>query len=114
VVATSRTSNLPKLAWQLWRWGIWRLRQPEKSVFAGRNVVLKIGEAETLGPLVLSVFNCGHRETGDMGRSHELGNGGIDLCEFAVRKFAILSLANSGTQRNQEGEANAVGREQSR
>jgi hypothetical protein len=67
-------------------------------VFVDRNVVLKIGEAKALGPLLLSVFNYGHGQTGDMGRSHEFGNGGIDLCEFAGRKFAILSLANSGTQ----------------
>ena len=78
-------------------------------MFVDRNVVLKIGEAKALGPLLLSVFNYGHRQTGDMGRGHEFGNGGIGLCEFA-----ILSLANSGTQRNQNGEANAVGREQSR
>jgi hypothetical protein len=83
-------------------------------VFVDRNVVLKIGEAKALGPLLHSVFNYGHRQTGDMGRGHEFGNGGIDLREFAGRKFAIVSQANSGTRRNQNGEANAVGREQSR
>jgi hypothetical protein len=83
-------------------------------VFAGRNVVLKIGEAKALGPFVLSVFDHGHRQNGDMGRSHELGDGGIDLCEFAGRKFAILTLANSATQRNHKSKVNPVAAEQTR
>ncbi|MGA8440251.1 MAG: hypothetical protein WB762_13035 [Candidatus Sulfotelmatobacter sp.] len=86
----------------------------KKRVFAGRNVVLKLGEAKALGALVLSVFNHRQRQTGDMGRSYEFGNGGFDLCELVGRKFAILSLTNSGTPRSQDGEANAVGAEQSR
>ena len=83
-------------------------------MFAGRNVVLKISEAKALGPLVFSVFDHGHRHAGDMGRSHEFGDGGIDLCAFARRKFATLSLAKPGIQHDQNSEVNPVGAEQSR
>jgi len=76
-------------------------------VFACRSIVLKVGESEALGPFVLSVFDDGHRETGDMSRGHEFGDG-IDLAQFAGREFA-LSYAYPGKDRDKDREANPVG-----
>jgi hypothetical protein len=44
----------------------------------------------------------------------KLGGGGLDLGEFAGRKFGILSPANPGTQRDQDNEVTPVGVEQAR
>jgi hypothetical protein len=75
-------STLPELHGSCRGEGFRDRGQAEKSALAGRNVVLKIGEAKALGPLVLSIFDHGHRQTGDMGRSHEFGDRGIDLGEL--------------------------------
>jgi hypothetical protein len=81
-------------------------------VFAGGDVVLKIGESESLSPLVFTVFDDGDREAGDMRGSHESGNGGFDLGALLGSEFRILSEAtrrSRGTQGNHKREMNPEG-----
>src|ERR1039458_9156619 len=63
----------------------------EERVFAGGGVVLGIGQAETGGPLVFSVFDDCDGESGDVGCRHVLGNGGFDLGALNLGELGLLS-----------------------
>ena len=67
--------------------------QAKERVFAGRDVVLEIGESESLSPLVFPVLDDGDREAGDMRRGHELGDRGFDLSSLFGSESGILSDA---------------------
>ena len=54
-------------------------RQTVKSMRAGGNIVLHVGQSEAVRPLKLSVLDDGDRDPGRMGRGHEFRDGGFDL-----------------------------------
>lgn len=86
--------------------------QTVERVFTGRDVVFKIGESESLSPLVFAVLDDGHREARDMGGSHELEDSCFDLGALFGSEFGILRDAtrwSRETQRNHKREMNPAG-----
>jgi len=67
--------------------------QVVERVFGGGSVVLEIGKAESVGPLVFSVFDHGDRNSRNVRRGHEFGDRGLDLGALLSGEFVLLGEA---------------------
>ena len=79
-------------------------------MLAGGDIVLEIGDAETGSPLVLAILHHGDGDSGNVGGTHELCDGGFNLCALVGREQGLLRGTDTGsTDRESENEDQQYG-----
>jgi hypothetical protein len=68
----------------------------KERVFAGRNVVLQVGQAEATAPFVISILDDRYRDSRDVGGSHELADGSLDLRPLFWGELVFLGVRIAG------------------